>query len=186
MEKAVPPRILSLEFHTRFFPALLRGCLRPRERTGIGFSSVVEFHITFAFCFLLAVIGIPYAVSHKSAIGWVVGGVGAAGMSALFIHSIFSRKEPPSYDSFLIGVFFFFVFAGITAGVLVGTLEHSLALGLLAGSGGFIAGYLLGILAGLWFQRLGWLAIMVNGLASLAVLGMFMVDILLLSGSLFG
>jgi len=127
----------------------------------------------------------PSAVSRGSFIGWLVGGIGAAGILALLINSIFSRKEPPSYDCFLIGVFFFFVVLGISAGVFVGTLEHSLSLGLLVGSGGLIAGYLLGILAGLWFQYLGWLASMVNILAGLAVFGMFSVDLVLLAGSLF-
>ena len=182
----MPPKFLSFAFHAGFFPALLRGRLRPRERVGTGFTSIVEFYVSLAFCFILVMIGIPKAVSDRSIIGWVVGGIGAAGIVALLIHSICSHKDPPSFDCFLIGVFFFFVVTGISAGVFFGTLEHSLPLGLLVGSGGLIAGYLLGILAGLWFQYLGWLASVVNGLAGLAVAGMFFVDLVLLSGALFG
>jgi hypothetical protein len=179
-------KFLSLNFHTRFFSALLWGRLRPTERTGRNFSSVVELHVLFVICFILLVIGIPIALSNKLVIGWVVGGIGATGISALLINSIFSREAPPSYDNFLIGVFFFFVILGLTAGIFAGSLEHSRSLGLLVGVAGLIAGYLLGILAGLWLQYLGWLASTVNVLAWFAVLGMFFVDLVLLSGSLFG
>ena len=176
---------MSLEFHTRFFPSLLRSRLRLGHRAGTSFTSAVEFQIFFVVCFILLALGMPSAISHGSFIGWVVGGIGALGILALLINSIFSRKEPASYDCFLIGVFFFFVVLGITTGVFVGTLEHSLSLGLLVGSGGLIAGYLLGILAGLWLQYLGWLASIVNLIAGLAVFGMFFVDLVLLSGALF-
>lgn len=186
MDKINTPRFLSPDFHIRFFPALLRGRLKLGERTGTGFPSIFEFHIAFVFCLILLVIGIPFAVSSNAAFGWAMAGIGAAGILALLIHSISSRKDPPSYDCFLIGVFSFFVFLGATAGVFVGTLHHSLPLGLLVGLGGLIAGYLLGILAGLWFQCLGWLASIVNFAAALVVLGMFLVDVLLLSGSILG
>jgi len=100
----------------------------------------------------------------------------------LLINSILSRKDPPNYENFLIGVFFFFMILGLTAGIFTGSLHHLLMLGLLAGTVGLIAGYLLGILAGLWFQYLGWVATLLNILAGLAVLGMFVVDIVLLFG----
>ena len=90
---------------------------------------------------------------------------------------------PPSYDGFLIGIFFFFIALGISAGAF-SMLSHSLPFGLLVGLGGLIAGYLLGIFAGLWLQYLGWLSEMVNGLAWLAVFGMFFVDLVLLAGRL--
>lgn len=174
------PKFLSLEFHTRFFPALLWGRLRPGTREGTGFSSTFELYVLFGICLALAVIGLPGAITSNSVIGWAVGGIGAAGTLALIINSIISCDTPPSYDRFLTAVFFFFVMLGISAGVFAGSLQHSLALGLLVGSGGLIAGYLLGILAGLCLQLLGWLASMVNGLAGLAVLGMFVVDLVFL------
>jgi len=180
------PKFMSFEFHTRFFPSFLRSRLRPGQRTETGFTPAVEFQVLFVVCCILLVLGIPSAINKRSFIGLIVGGIGAAGMLALLINSIISRKDPPDYDRFLLGAFFFFIVLGITAGVFAGTLEHSLTLGLLVGSVGLIAGYLLGILAGLWFQYLGWVAAMVNVLAGLAVLGMFVVDLVLLSGAIFG
>lgn len=179
------PKFLSLEFHTRFFPALLRASLRPRERGGTGFSSVSEFYVLFVVCLILVVVGLPIAVSNRSFVGYAVGGVGLLGVLVLLLNSIFSCKETPTYDSFLAGVFFFFVVIGLTSGVFVGTLEHSLTQGVLVGAAGLIAGYILGIWAGVWLQYLGWLAPMVNGLAALAVLGMLAVDLVLLSLSFF-
>lgn len=181
------PKLMSIEFHARFFPSLLWNRLRPGERVGTGFPSTFERYIAFVACLILLALGIPGAVSSGSIIGWIMGGIGAVGMVALVINSIVSGSgAPPSFDDFLAGVFFFFVVLGITAGVFAGTLEHSLLLGLLVGTGGLIAGYLLGILAGLWFQYLGWLSAMVNALAGLAILGMLVVDMVLLSGVLFG
>jgi len=181
------PKFQSFEFHTRYFPGILLSRMRLGGRTGTGFSSTFEHYILFIVCIVLLVFGIPVAVSSGSITGWIAGGIGAAGTVALVINSVFSRtKEPPSYEDFLTGVFFFFVFLGISSGVFVGTLEHSLSLGLMTGSAGLITGYLLGILAGLWLQYLGWLSAAVNGLAGLAVVGMLSVDLLLLSGLLFG
>lgn len=179
------PKFLSLEFHTRFFPAFLWSRLRPRDRVGTGFPSAVGLQVMFVVCCILVILGLPGAVSNRSFIGWILAGAGAAGILALLINSLCSRREAPSYDGFLSGVFLFFVALGISAGVFVGTLEHSVPMGLLIGLGGLIAGYLLGIMAGLWFQYLGWLASMVNILAGLAVLGMLCVDLVLLGGSLF-
>jgi hypothetical protein len=179
------PKFLSLEFHTRYFPGLLWKHLRPREREGMGFTSTLEHHIIFAVCIILLALGIPIAVSSGSVISWIVGGIGAAGTVALLVNSIASRKDSPSYDNFLIGVFFFFVALGLTAGIFAGSLNHSLMIGLLVGAAGLIAGYLLGILAGLWLQYLGWLASTVNALAIVAILGMFFVDLVILSGSIF-
>ena len=178
------PKFLSLEFHTHFFPSLLWSRLQPRERVQRGFPSTLEFNVSLAICCILIILGIPSAVNNKSSIGWAVSGIGAAGIAVLLINSIVSHKEPPSYDCFLSGVFFFFVMLGLTSGIFVGTLDHSLSFGLLVGAGGLIAGYLIGILAGLWLQYLGWLALIVNLLAGLAVIGMFAMDLMLLSGFL--
>jgi hypothetical protein len=181
------PKFLSFEFHTRYFPGMLLSRLRRSGRQKTGFSSTMEHYIALAVCIILLMLGIPVAVSSGSIIGWIACGVGAAGTVALVINSILSRKgEPPSYDDFLAGVFFFFVFLGISCGVFVGMLQHSLIQGLLAGFAGLIAGYPTGILAGLWLQYLGWLSVAVNGLAGLAVLGMLAVDLVLLTGALFG
>lgn len=178
----MPPRFLSIEFHVRFFPGLIWSRLRQAERTGTGFSSIFEIYVAFAICVILVAIGIPGALSHKSVTGWLIGGIGLAGILALLANSIFSHKDAPSYDRFLTGVFFFFLALGMTAGVLAGKLNHSLSLGLFSGSGALVAGYLLGIPAGLWLQRLGWFSGVVNGLAWLATFGMLFVDMVLLAG----
>jgi hypothetical protein len=186
MDEITYPKFLSLEFHTRFFPALLSGRLRPKEREGTRFVSSHALVIALVLCLILVVIGVPYAVSHRSLIGWLIGGIGLAGILALIVNSVLSRRgEPPSYDRFLFGIFFFFVALGLTSGVFIGTLEHSIMRGLLISAAGFIAGYVAGIFAGLWLQRLGWMANVLNALAGLAIFGMLFVDLVLLAGSLF-
>ena len=179
------PKLFSFDFHVRYFPALLWTHLRLQERQGIGFSSTLEYHISLAVCIVLLAFGIPSAASSGSLVGWFAGGIGAAGTIALVIHGILSHKGVPvSYDDFLAGVFFFFVFLGISCGIFIGTLKHSFLLGLMTGLAGF-AGYLIGILASLYLQHLGWVAVTVNGLAGIATLVMFAVDLVLLTAALF-
>ena len=180
------PGFFSIEFHTRFFPALLMGRLRPRESPDSGFSSTTGLTIILAICAVLVAIGLPNAISHKSVIGWIIGGTGSAGIAFLFIQSILAgRGNPPSYDRFLKGVFLLFVALGLSAGVFAYS-HHSLALGILTGAGGLIAGYPLGILGGLQLQRLGWISALVNGLAALAAFGALFVDMVVLAGRIFG
>jgi hypothetical protein len=181
MKKEIRPGFFSIEFHTRFFPVLLWRRLRPRKRDGVSFVAT-ESYIAFAICLVLAMAGIPRAVTHRSFIGWVVGGAGLLGVLALFISSICSRREPPSYDGFLRGIFFFLVTLGITAGLFTGALEHSLCLGLLGSAAGLVLGYVLGIFAGLWFQYLGPLAVVLDMLAGLGIVGLMVVDLVLLLG----
>jgi hypothetical protein len=181
------PEFLSFEFHIHYFPGILLNRLRPGRISGRGFPSTMERQIVLAVCIILLAFGIPAAMSSNSIPGWIAAGIGAVGTVALIINSVLSRRgEPPSYNDFLAGVFFFFVFLGITSGIFVGTLEHSFFLGLMTGLAGFIAGYLIGILAGLWLQYLGWLSVIVNIIAGLAIAGMLVVDLVLLSGVLFG
>lgn len=181
MKKDISQRFFSLEFHTRFFPALLWRRLRFRERAATSFVST-ESYIALVFCFILAVTGIPSAITRHSIIGWVVGGSGLAGILALFTISICSRRGPLSYDGFLIGILFFLVTLGLTAGIFNGTLEHSFFIGLLGSVAGLVLGYVLGIFAGLWFQYLGSLAVLLDLLAGLAIIGMIVVDLVLLLG----
>ncbi len=109
MKAGPPPGFLSVEFHARFFPAFLWGRLRPKQRTGPGFNSFLELHLFLIICVVLVAIGAPAALAHRSIAGWIAGGIGAAGLFAMLINSILSRRgEPPSYDGFLAGFFFFF------------------------------------------------------------------------------
>ncbi len=177
------PRFLSVEFHVRFFPALLWGRLRPKQQSGAGFTSLLEYYLVLGVCIVLIVLGAPSALSNGSIGGCIASGIGAFGVLAMIVNSIVSCwGEPPSYKDFLLGFFFLFVMLGITAGIFIGTLEHSLTLGLLLGAAGILAGYLLGILAGLWFQYLGWIAVLLDMLARLAIIGIIVVDLVLLIG----
>jgi hypothetical protein len=182
--RSLTPKFLSLEFHTRFFPALLWQRLGSKGQGRTGFGPPTEFPIVFVICIVLIVIGLPMAIDDGSFIGWVIAGLGGAGMLFLIINSIASRGNPPDYDAFLPGIFFFFVTLGLTAGIFTGFLEHSASLGMALGGAGLVAGYLLGILGGLYLQYLGWMAVLVNGLAWMAVIGMLGLDLVLLGGGL--
>jgi hypothetical protein len=178
-----PPSILSIEFHTKFFPQLLWSRLRPKktEQEGIAFPPPMEFIMAPLVCVALAGVGLPWALNRGSIIGWILSIIGLGGLLAIFIFSILSQRgNRPTYDDFLIGVFFFFLFLGITAGICIGTFKHSLSLGLLSGTAGLFFGYVMGIFAGLWFQYLGWMAAFVNTLSGLAIGGMVIADLALL------
>jgi hypothetical protein len=182
-----PPKLLSIEFHTRIFPSFLWNRLRPKQRTAAGFSSSFELYITLAVCIILAAIGAPSALAQGSIAGWIVGGIGLAGLLAMIINSIASFwGKTPSYDDFLVGCFFFFVTAGPTAGIFISTLEHyPFFQGLLISAAGLVAGYALGVMAGFGLQYIGWLAAILNALSFPAIIGMLVVDLVLLSGALF-
>ncbi len=187
MQIDAPPRLLSIEFHTHFFPAFLWKRFRSRERTGSGFNSPFELYIVLAVCIVLLALGAPSALSRGSIAGWAACGIGGAGLLGLIIHSVASCwGRRPSYEDFLAGCFFFFVILGLTAGIFTGSLNHySFLLSLLICAAGLIMGYALGILAGFGLQYLGWLAVMLNGAAYLAIIGMVVVDLVLLSGAIF-
>ncbi len=104
----------------------------------------------------------------------------------LLVNSISMGLETtPSFDSFLTGIYFFFVNAGLSAGIFVMAIEHTpLYQGLQMVAAGLVAGYVLGILAGLGLQYLGWIAEWLDSLALPACVGMIVVDLVLLSGVL--
>jgi hypothetical protein len=87
-----PPGLLSVEFHTRFFPALLRGRLRPKEQTGSRFSPSFERYLALIVCIVLIATGAPAALSRGSLAGWVAGVIGAAGILAMLVRSIASHR----------------------------------------------------------------------------------------------
>jgi ABC-type nitrate/sulfonate/bicarbonate transport system permease component len=105
----------------------------------------------------------------------------------MIIHSIASSLgESPSINDFLVGFFFFFLTSGLTAGIFISTLEHyPFFQSLLISAAGLVAGYALGILAGFGLQYIGWLAALLDPLAGLMVFGMLVLDMVLLSGTLF-
>jgi len=170
-----PPKFLSLEFHARFFPGVLRDRLhrKKREEQGTTFTSTMEMIISFAVCLILAGIGIPSAWNQGSVVGWILSIIGVGGIVALMTLSVGSQwNDRPTYNNFLIGIFFLFVSLGLFIGIPVGMDHHSFWLGLLASLGGLVAGYVLGILAGLHVQHLGWLAVILNMLGAFAAIGL--------------
>ncbi len=180
---SITPKFLSLEFHTGFFPRLLRDRLyrKRKESEGTTFSSITEMMIALVVCLILAVIGIPSAVTRGSILGCILSVLGVGGIVALLMLSVGSQwSTRPTYDSFLVGVFFFFASLGILIGIPVGMSHHSFMLGACASLVGLVAGYVIGIFAGLWTQRLGWMAIVVNALAGFAALILGIAAIVLL------
>jgi hypothetical protein len=177
------PKFLSLEFHTRFFPRVLRDrlCRKGKESEGTTFTSTMEMMILLAVCLMLAVIGIPSAVTRGSILGCILSVFGIGGTAALLISSVGSQwGTRPTYDSFLVGMFFFDLSLGILVGISIGMSYHSLLLGACASLAGLVAGYALGIFSGLWAQRLGWMAMAINALAGLAAIIVGIATIILL------
>jgi membrane associated rhomboid family serine protease len=169
----LPPRFLSREFHTEFFPRVLKNRLgrKKREDQGTTFTSTTEMMISLTVCVILAVIGIPLAWTQGSVFGWILSIVGFGGIVGLVILSVGSQwGDRPTYDDFLIGIFLFFVSLGLFIGIPVGLDRHSFWLGLSASLAGLVGGYVLGILAGLRLQHLGWLAVILNMLAAFAAI----------------
>jgi hypothetical protein len=168
-----PPRFFSREFHTEFFPRLLKDRWRRKKREGQGttFTSTTEMIISLAVCVILAVIGIPLAWTQGSVFGWILSIVGVGGVVGLVILSVGSSLgDRPTYDDFLVGIFLFFVSLGLFIGIPVGMDRHSFWLGLSASLAGLAGGYALGIVAGLRVQHLGWMAVILNMLAAFAAI----------------
>jgi hypothetical protein len=168
-DQKIPP-FLSLEFHKVFFLRLLRHRLsRQQDRDrGVTFTSTMEMMIILALCVVLAVVGLPAAVGQGSLIGWIIAGIGFAGILSLMVLSITANLgNPPSFHYFLTGTFVFFVAIGTFIGIPTGMSTHNVWLGIAVSFGGLAAGYVVGIGAGLWFQYLGWIAGIINMLAIL-------------------
>lgn len=180
----IPPSILSREFHTAFFPRLLWSRLLPqkKENEGTSFNSNMELTVVLFVCLILFALGALMAVERNSLVGWTLGAVGIAGILFIFISSVVAQRGTrPTYDSFLVGIFFFFVFLGLTVGLFLGAVNHySRGVVISAGTLGLLAGYITGIFGGLWAQYLGWISGLVNGFAGLAIIGMFILDLILL------
>ena len=188
MNTDTPPRLLSVEFHTRFFPALLRSRLCTKHQTRSGFSPSFERYLALIVCIVLVATGIPAVLSRGSLAGWIASVIGAAGILAMLVKSVASHRGAyPSWAGFLVGFFIFFLSLGLSTGIFIGTIEHyPIFHGVLTCAAGLIAGYVLGILAGFMMQYLGWLASVIDRMASLAVLGLLVLDLVLLTGAISG
>ncbi|MFB3885901.1 MAG: hypothetical protein ACE144_11790 [Thermodesulfobacteriota bacterium] len=180
-----PPSILSLSFHTRFFPSLLWRRLRPKkEEYRSPFSNHVplEFTVLVLASKVAAIAGLGAGIARGSMIGWGIGILGVVLFTLFLVGSIRSHMGArPSFDSFGFGIFFFFMVLGITVGLFEGTLLHSRSLAGWGGLAGFVAGYGAGIFAGLGIQYLGWIGGLFSHLAVAGVVGLIVLDCVLLS-----
>ena len=179
-----PPSLLSLEFHTSFFPRLLWSRLSPKknEPQGVSFSHNTGLTVMVVACMALLALGVPMALIQKSIFGWVLLMVGLIGILYIIFNSIADQRDlKPTYEDFHLWIFFFLVLLGFSGGLFFTSVNHQphlivFAAGLL----GILPGYILGILAGFWAQSLGWVSDLLNGLAGIAIFGLVIVDILMM------
>jgi hypothetical protein len=175
------PRFLSVEFHTRFFPALLRRRLRPQRATAespFAHHLSIEYPIMLTLCFVLAALGLPSALTKGSVVGGIVGVLGIVGAVTLVVQSIHAQlKTRPTFEAFRVVPFAFFLILGLTLGLVGGSGHHSRALEACAAVAGLVGGYVVGIAGGLCAQYLGWIGTWVELAAGVAALGMLVGDI---------
>lgn len=184
METGQPPGFWSREFHTRFFPSVLRLIIRPRNEayeSPFARHGLTELTILLAVSLLACIFGYAAAV-NGSLIGAFIAFLATAGIVFLVVHSLRSReRRRPSWQEFRIGIFFFVLFLCFTAGLAIGQSYHAAyGVRLMGGLAGIAVGYFFGIACGLGAQYLGWLGEMLDLLAGIALAGIIIVDILLM------
>jgi hypothetical protein len=185
-ENSKSPRFFSLDFHIKFFPALLWRLLHPKNRryesTFAGHISL-ELPVMAIVSIILGIYGFSAVIGSGSVIGWVCGIAGLGGFSYLLTISIRSAMGVrPSFEYFRLIIFFFFVILGINIGLEIGTVYHlSYGFRIIAVLAGLVPGYVAGIGGGLRVQHLGWIASLLDILAITAIAVMVFFDILLLT-----
>jgi hypothetical protein len=185
MKKAQCPPFFSIDFHVKFFPALLWRLLHPRNRkyesTFAGHISL-ELPVITVVSLALGIYGVTAVIDSGTILGWVCGIAGLGGFSYLLTSSIRSTLGmDPSFDYFHTIIFLFFVFLGLTIGLEMGIVYRLTSdLKFIAGLTGFILGYVTGIFAGLWVQKLGWIASLLDIIALTVIAGMIVLDIVIL------
>jgi hypothetical protein len=184
-----PPPFFSFAFHFRFFPRVIKRTIFPKKDPdqphyyrGSGFSSITEYIVLFAAAIISLAVGLPGALGNGSLIGWSFSVAGAAGIIALLVMSSAAQNGyEPVFDDFRILTFLFCVFLGITCGLGLGhSLGSSYPVRILLAVTGMATGYVIGIIAGLWIQRLGWIAGLLDLLAGLCVISFIILDIIML------
>ncbi len=179
-----PPSLLSLQFHSDFFPRLLGSKLSPnkKEPPETSFNhNLGRTVMVFASMALLA-FGVPLALGPNAMIGWPLVILGMIGILFILVDSIAGQKGlKPNFGDFHVWIFFFFVFLGFSGGLFLASVNHQpRPLVFAAGVLGIPPGYAAGIPAGLWSQNLGWVSGLLNGLAGAALIGLVVVDWLML------
>ena len=189
MDNFSPPGILTVDFHTRFFPKLLRSRIFMEETSGssTSFTSNLEMTLGLFLCLLMSTFGTPMAVQQHSVFGWILLSLGIVGIIFIFISSLIAQwGVRPTFDNFLAWTFLFFLFLGFSAGLFLSSVNHW-SHGIVLGASvlGILAGYGVGIFAGLWFQCLGWISGLLNGLAALLIVGLILVDMMMFYVNIF-
>lgn len=180
----MPPSFFSVEFHTRFFPALIRARMNPKNENQTVFvpHNYLQAGIALLLFTTLLIIGLA-SLTTMPLIGYGGSIIGGIGIITVFGYSIYIyRGIKPSYDTFLFGVFAVCVAFGITTGIFITAIGwHTPVLWRIAGGiAGLIAGYCAGIWGGLYMQKLGFVAFMLEGVAIPAIVGMVVVDMVLM------
>jgi hypothetical protein len=172
----------SLEFFARGVPRLLRQrVFGPRPQQS-AFVPHVRIGQTLA---LFACLGLAVASAQSARNGSVVGilllGIAVAAMLALVIHSAWeARTYPLIPEAFAIGPFIFCLILGIDVGLAAGRgAQVSMTTRIACGVMGMVAGYIVGSLAGLFTQRLGWIAAFISFIALLASAGLILLAVIL-------
>jgi hypothetical protein len=143
----------------------------------------MEFTILTVLSAGAALFGFMAAMGKNSIWGCIFGIAGLGVFMALLVFSIRSQAGTrPSYESFSLAFFFLFPTLGIAIGIFMGALEHSRSLGLICSLAGLLAGYVPGIFAGLWIQRLGWIAKFLEMLAGVVMIGVVVLALVLFFG----
>jgi hypothetical protein len=180
------PPFFSLEFHMRFFPALIRARMMPENKGGTVFVPANYLRAGIAMlCFIILFVIGKTSFAAMPVLSWIASITGIVGIVAVTIYSIYTQRGiSPSYDTFLFGMFSLCLALGMTIGIFITATEHfPLLFRILGGLSGLFAGYFVGIWAGLYMQKLGFIAYMLEALAIPAIIGMVIVDLLLFFAS---
>ncbi|MBM3250376.1 MAG: hypothetical protein FJZ09_06010 [Candidatus Omnitrophica bacterium] len=187
------PGILSLRFHIKFFPEVLRRCFLRRKSKGQEYQSPfanhfpIEFTLAIIFCVVLLVAGLPGLIGKRSLISGAMSLLGAGGLIAMLVSSIRSENKNRAelggrytFDYFVTGVFLFFLLLGLSAGISLGYLKGSPAQMVLYGLTGIAAGYIVGLFAGIGINYLGWFGTYVVYLFYFLMIFLVLFDIILI------
>lgn len=190
------PGFFTLNFHRNFFPRLLLNKWRemtapPPPRSPFANHVPLELTLLPMACLFLLGMGLPGALKH-SPLGIVLVFLGAAGLAALLFMAIRGAWDQPAvYDNFSASVFLFILALGISAGIFYGSLnknalwdhlEGGSSLTLRAALLGAALGYPLGIFAGLYNQKLGFLAFLPVLVSRLGMIGLIATDLVMIFG----
>lgn len=174
-----PPadRVISWGYFTRSVPALVR--LRvtgPRDPLAPPSAPATAMTLLAMGASLAIVTAAFQSARNGSAAGKLLMAIGGAGALIVLCQSAWSaRAAPINPRAFALGTFVACVALGFDIGLAIGrgtNVDTSLRIGY-AGLGA-LAGYLVGGVAGLYTQRLGWLAGFVSVMAFGATLGLIL------------